>query len=250
LQGLDWSGIRAFSSTGECSNGEDMHWLMAQAGYKPVIEYCGGTELAGGYIAGTMVHKARAATFTTPALGMDMAILNDWGGACDNGEVFLLPPSVGMSTELISGDHYAAYYADAPKVGGVGLRRHGDQIERVAEGIYRIHGRVDDAMNLGGILVSSAEIERLLNVVEGVGETAAVAISPQGGGPSQLVVFAVLDRQVEDLQALLQETIRHQLNPLFKIGAVVAVESLPRTASNKVLRRVLREQYRVQTDPS
>ncbi len=250
MRGLDWSAIRAFSSTGECSNGEDMHWLMALAGYKPVIEYCGGTELAGGYIAATMVHKARAATFTTPALGMDMVILNDWGSACENGEVFLLPPSVGMSTKLIHGDHYEAYYADAPKAGGVGLRRHGDQIERVAEGIYRIHGRVDDSMNLGGIKVSSAQIERLLNAVDGVGETAAVAVSPKGGGPSQLVVFVVLDRSVEDLQVQLQEMIRQQLNPLFKIKAVVVVESLPRTASNKVMRRVMREQYCVQTAPS
>ena len=33
----DWSRIRAFSSTGECSNAEDMLYLMSLAGWKPII---------------------------------------------------------------------------------------------------------------------------------------------------------------------------------------------------------------------
>ncbi len=33
------------SSTGEASAPEDYHWLVARAGYKPVMEYCGGTEI-------------------------------------------------------------------------------------------------------------------------------------------------------------------------------------------------------------
>ena len=41
----------------------------------------------------------------------------------------------------------------------------------------------------------------------------------------------------------MQQTIRRELNPLFKIHEVVVVESLPRTASNKVMRRILRERY-------
>jgi len=243
LNGLDWTAIRAYSSTGECSNADDMHWLMAQAAYKPVIEYCGGTELAGGYLIGSMLQAARPACFTTPTMGTDIAILNEWGGACDNGEIFLRPPGIGLSTELINGDHQAAYYGNTPQIGGQKLRRHGDQVERIGAGHYRIHGRVDDAMNLGGIKVSSAEIERVLNAIEGVEETAAIAVTPSGGGPSQLVVYAVLANAIEDVPAVLQEAIRRQLNPLFKIEDVVVAESLPRTASNKVMRRVLRDQY-------
>jgi acetyl-CoA synthetase len=45
LHGLDWSAIKLFTSTGECSQADDMRWLMQQAGGKPVIEYCGGTEI-------------------------------------------------------------------------------------------------------------------------------------------------------------------------------------------------------------
>ncbi len=45
MAGLDWSSLRSFSSSGEASAPDDYHWLSSLAGYKPVIEYCGG-ELA------------------------------------------------------------------------------------------------------------------------------------------------------------------------------------------------------------
>jgi len=42
----------------------------------------------------------------------------------------------------------------------------------------------------------------------------------------------------------MQDAITAELNPLFKIHDVVAVEDLPRTASQKVMRRQLRGEYR------
>ena len=42
MAGLDWSSLRCYSSSGEASAPDDYHWLSSLAGYKPVIEYCGG----------------------------------------------------------------------------------------------------------------------------------------------------------------------------------------------------------------
>ena len=243
MEGVDFSAIRAFSATGECSSAEDMHYLMALAGYRPILEYCGGTELAGGYLLSTLVEPVAPATFNSATLGTDLAILNEDGQECESGEGFLVPPAIGMSTRVLNRDHREVYYAGVPKRDGVQLRRHGDQVERLAPGIYRVHGRADDAMNLGGIKVSSAEIERVLNAMPGVVETAAIAVPPPGGGPSGLVIFAVLEDSGGGWQDAMQQAIRRELNPLFKIHEVVLVESLPRTASNKVMRRVLRERY-------
>ncbi|MBC8232653.1 AMP-binding protein [bacterium] len=253
MKGLDWSAIKAFSSTGECSNPEDMLFLMSLAGYRPIIEYCGGTEIGGAYITGTVVQPSAPATFTTPALGLDFVILDENGHHTDNGEVFLIPPSIGLSEELLSQDHHQVYFEGTPKLPSdesaqaVALRRHGDQIERLGGGYYRIHGRVDDTMNLSGIKVSSAEIEQTLNSVSGIRETAAIAVSPMEGGPSQLVIYAVLlpeiNAEKEALKTTLQAAIKEHINPLFRIHGVVIVDSLPRTASNKVMRRVLRERY-------
>ncbi len=247
MKGLDWSRIKAFSSTGECSNREDMLFLMSLAEYKPIIEYCGGTEIGGGFITGTIIQPAAPATFTTPALGSDLVILDVEGEPTDNGEVFLVPPSMGLSTELLKSDHHRVYFDDTPSLPDTApLRRHGDQIERLAGGFFRAHGRVDDTMNLGGIKVSSAEIEQVLNTVSGVRETAAVAISPKDGGPSQLVIHAVLLLEVNSdktaLRTAFRSAIREQLNPLFRIHDVVIRDSLPRTASNKIMRRLLRDE--------
>ncbi|MDP6450671.1 MAG: AMP-binding protein, partial [Lentisphaeria bacterium] len=89
MEDCDWSKIRAFSSTGECSNAEDMLYLMWLAGYKPVIEYCGGTEIGGGYITGTVVQPCAPATFTTPALGLALVILDESGREARQGELFI-----------------------------------------------------------------------------------------------------------------------------------------------------------------
>jgi acetyl-CoA synthetase len=225
-----------------------MPFLMSRAGYKPVIEYCGGTEIGGGYITGTVVQHAAPATFSTPALGSDLVILDEQGRPADRGEVFLIPPSMGLSLTVLNRDHHEEYYAGTPQgPRGQLLRRHGDQMERFANGYFRAHGRADDCMNLGGIKVSSLEIEEVVGGVEGVDEAAAVAVSPPGGGPSMLVVYAVPAAETEpcpaDLRAAMQQAIRAELNPLFKVHDVVMTEALPRTASNKVMRRALRAEY-------
>ena len=248
VAGLDWSSIRCFSSTGECSNAEDMFWLMSRAQYKPVIEYCGGTEIGGGYLTGTMVQPAVPATFTTPALGLDVAILDETGADAQTGELFLVGPSIGLSNELIKGDHHTVYYEGTP-TGHAGelLRRHGDEMCHLPGGYFQALGRADDTMNLGGIKTSSAEIERVLNDVAGVQETAAIAVPPTGGGPDRLIIYMVSETggRVDpgEIRPAMQEAIKQRLNPLFRIHAVLAIPALPRTASNKVMRRTLRAQY-------
>jgi len=267
MKGLDWSSIKVYSSTGESSNPQDYLWLMARAGYRPVIEYCGGTEIGGGYFTGTVLQPASPSTFTTTNLGVDVVILDDDTQPADAGELFIVPPSIGLSNSLLNKDHHKVYYADLPKPdpnwqGAMGtplgeqthslgyqpvLRRHGDEVKKLANGYFRAHGRADDTMNLGGIKTSSVEIERLLDLVEGVKETAAVAVKPPTGGPNQLVVYCVqaegANKSNTELKNEFQSVMKKQLNPLFKVSDVVIKNQLPRTASNKVMRRVLRDEY-------
>ncbi len=236
-----FSSLKCFSSTGECSNFDDYFYLMSLANFRPVIEYCGGTEIGGSYIGGSLMQNGSPGTFSTPILGLDFIILDENGNESQEGELFIIPPSIGLSTTLLNGDHHRIYFEGTPK----NLRRHGDRIKKLPKGYYRGQGRADDTMNLGGIKTSSAEIERVLNKVEGVLETAAVAVEPKGGGASLLVVFAVLKKEnsKEIIQRSFQDAIREKLNPLFKIHDVVITRALPRTASNKVMRRTLRSSY-------
>jgi acetyl-CoA synthetase len=248
--GVDWSRVRVFSSTGEPSNRHDSLWLMSRADYRaPVIEYCGGTEIGGGHLTGTVLQPASPATFSTPALGLDLAIVDEHGRPAsvgDEGELFLVPPAIGLSQELLNRDHDAIYYDGCP-TGPKGeiLRRHGDQVARLPGGYFRAQGRADDTMNLGGIKVSSLELERVLEHHQAVYEAAAVAVQPDGEGAEKLVVFVVLADDVDSSQLSrdLGRALADELNPLFKIHDLVVVERLPRTASNKLMRRELRRRY-------
>lgn len=246
MENLDWRAIKIFSSTGECSNPEDMLYLMSLAGYKPVIEYCGGTEIGGSYITSTVIENNYPSLFTTPAMGLNFTLLNEEGEATNIGEVAIIPPSIGLSTQLLNADHDKVYFTGMPKTkDGKILRRHGDQVKQFPNGCYSVLGRVDDTMNLGGIKISAAEIERVIAGLPHIIETAAIAISPPNNGPSQLVIYASTQKslEIENIRKEMQKRINSQLNPLFKIHDVVLMSELPKTASNKIMRRILRNEY-------
>ncbi|EFJ52583.1 hypothetical protein VOLCADRAFT_120325 [Volvox carteri f. nagariensis] len=310
--GVDLSRVRVYGSTGEASAAEDYAWLMSRArGYRPIVEYCGGTEIGGGYVSSTLMHPCAPSTFTTATLGARLVLLAAgdegegagtgaaaalvWDGApCRtahqqstvSGEVALAMPMLGVSQRLLNKDHYQVYYAGMPVYGSTGmpLRRHGDEMAAMpaagpgpAAWSFCALGRCDDTMNLGGIKVSSVELERAVVAgVAGVVEAAAVGVAPPQGGPEELTLVLVVLRQqtpaaaaapgagsssgsgssssrngdeelqhgkqqIADLQRRCQEVLRTRLNPLFKVSRVVVVPSLPRNASNKVMRRVLRD---------
>lgn len=247
MEKFDWNTIKCFSSTGEVSNPEEMEYLMQLANNKPVIEYCGGTEIGGGYLASTVVQPNIASTFSTQTLGGEFILLDEEEKPTKKGEIFLIPPIMGLSTTLLNQDHHKVYYEGTPNFKGKILRRHGDEIEQMENGYYRMHGRVDDAMNLGGIKVSSIQIEEVINQLDFVKESAAIAVSPKGGGPALLVVYYVeSNKQTKERFVAAKQIIKKQLNPLFKVSDLVKIDVLPRTASGKVMRRKLRDLYRLQ----
>ncbi|WP_456376075.1 AMP-binding protein [Lutibacter sp.] len=246
MEKFDWNSIKCFSSTGEVSNPTEMEYLMQLANNKPVIEYCGGTEIGGGYVTSTVVQSNIASTFSSQALGGKFVLLDENNNKSTKGELFLIPPIMGLSNTLLNRNHFEVYYKNTPRYEGKLVRRHGDQLEQLENGYYKAQGRVDDAMNLGGIKVSSIQIEAILNKLEFIRESAAIAVSPKNGGPSLLVVYYVENKtfftEEERLKAAIT-SIRKQLNPLFKVTDLVKINTLPRTASNKVMRRKLRDLY-------
>ncbi len=247
METLDWSSIKCFSSTGEVSNPKEMEYLMNLAGNKPVIEYCGGTEIGGGYLSSTVVQPNIPSTFSTQTLGGKFILLDEEYKPAKKGEMFLLPPIMGLSDTLLNKNHHDIYYKGLPKYEEKTLRRHGDVLEQLDNGYYRALGRADDAMNLGGIKVSSIQIEELINRLDFIKESAAIGLSPEGGGPSELVIYYTefnSDYSREERFLKINKIIKTKLNPLFKISDVVQIDLLPRTASGKLMRKSLRSMHK------
>ncbi|XP_022153807.1 probable acyl-activating enzyme 18, peroxisomal [Momordica charantia] len=254
MEGLDWTKIRYFTSTGETSNVDDDLWLSSRSYYKPIIECCGGTELASSYIMGSPLQPQAFGAFSTASMTTGFVILDEHGMPYPEdqpcvGELGLFPLYLGASDTLLNADHDEVYFKGMPIYNEMQLRRHGDIIKRTVGGYFVVQGRADDTMNLGGIKTSSVEIERICDhAEESILETAAVGVSPIEGGPEQLVILVVLRkgyrRSPQELKIKFSKAIQSKLNPLFKVGFVKIVPNFPRTASNKLLRRVLRKQMK------
>ncbi|KAF5735709.1 acyl-activating enzyme 18 peroxisomal isoform X1 [Tripterygium wilfordii] len=254
MEGLDWTKIKSFASTGEASNVDDDLWLSSKAYYKPIIECCGGTELASSYIQGSLLQPQAFGAFSTATMTTGFVILDENGVPYPEdqrcvGEVGLFPIYLGASDRILNADHEKVYFKGMPMYKGMILRRHGDIIKRTVGGYFIVQGRADDTMNLGGIKTSSVEIERVCDRGdEGVLETAAVSVAPPGGGPELLVIFVVLKKgfngEPDKLKMKFSKAIQSNLNPLFKVSFVKIVPEFPRTASNKLLRRELRDQVK------
>lgn len=141
------------------------------------------------------------------------------------------------------------YFKGMPMYKDMQLSRHGDILKRTVGGYLVVQGRSDDTMNLGGKKTSKIEIERVCDRADvSVVETAAVSAAPPNGGPEQLAIFVVLTEGIiispDTLKKRFSRAIQSNLNPLFKVSSVKIVPMFPPTASNKLLRRVLRDQWK------
>ncbi|KAL2930662.1 putative acyl-activating enzyme 18 peroxisomal [Bienertia sinuspersici] len=239
MDGLNWTSVRVFASSGEASNVDDDLWLSSRSYYKPIIECCGGTELAGSYLQSSLLQPLAFGTFNTPTVSTGFVILNDHGNpfpedqACE-GEVALFPLMLGATDRLLNADHEEVYFKGMPLYKGMRLRRHGDIVKRTVGGYY---------------FTSSVEIERVCNQTDdNMLETAAVGAASPEGGPEMLVVFVVMKEKIdadpEKLRIQFSKAIQHSLNPLFKVRLVKILPEFPRTVTGKLLRRVLRDQVK------
>jgi hypothetical protein len=67
------------ATTGEASDIDDNLWLSSRASYKPIVECCGGTELASSYIQGSLLQPQAFGTFSGASMSTGFVILDEQG---------------------------------------------------------------------------------------------------------------------------------------------------------------------------
>jgi benzoate-CoA ligase family protein len=132
-------------------------------------------------------------------------------------------------------DHTRRAFAD-------GWFRTGDLLTRDVDGFYYHQGRADDVFKVAGQWVAPADVERVLLAHAAVAEAAVVGAAEEGGlvKPFAFVVAkngAHGERLTEELAAL---TVEH-LAPHQRPRRITLVDELPRTATGKLQRFVLKE---------
>ncbi|MFD2396974.1 hypothetical protein ACFSVJ_09405 [Prauserella oleivorans] len=118
--------------------------------------------------------------------------------------------------------------------------RTGDTYVRNADGTYSCLGRFNDMIKAGGIWVTPSEVEERILEHPDVAEAVVVAV-PDGDGLDKPIacVVPVPGRHV-DADALIQWC-RDGLASFKRPRAVVELDELPKTATGKIRRNILRD---------
>lgn len=248
----DLSSLRAFASTGEPWNPAPWWWLFEKVGDSklPIINYSGGTEIAGGILMGNPLLPQKPCSFPAPCPGMDVDILDDEGNPVEPGkvgELVIKQPWIGMARGFWQEkerylDTYWRRFKD--------IWVHGDFAMRDKDSHWFILGRSDDTLKVAGKRVGPAEVESLLVAHPLVTEAAVIGVPDEVKGTA-MVAFVVrnADEGVrvpsggvpleDELKALVAKDLGKPLAP----SKIHFVSALPKTRNAKVMRRVIRSAY-------
>eukprot|EP00918_Siedleckia_nematoides_P019577 GHVU01041768.1.p1 GENE.GHVU01041768.1~~GHVU01041768.1.p1 ORF type:complete len:659 (-),score=111.12 GHVU01041768.1:170-2035(-) len=248
-QRYDLSSLRILGTVGEPINPEAWRWYhsVVGGGRCDIIDTYWQTETGGHVItpvAGATAMKPGSASL--PFFGVEPAIVHPETGKELHGAgvmgILCFKRSWPGMMRTIYGDHQRfidTYLSPYP-----GWYFTGDGAMRDADGFYWITGRIDDTINVAGHRIGTAEVEHALSQHPGVAESAVVGFPNiiKGSGLCCYVILMPSHASVpeEEILGELKSTVRKYIGPIATPDRIVIVESLPKTRSGKILRRILR----------
>jgi acetyl-CoA synthetase len=119
----------------------------------------------------------------------------------------------------------------------------GDGARKDADGYIWVMGRVDDVINVSGHRLSTMEVESALVAHPLVAEAAVVARPDEikGSAIAAFVTLQVGNEPTDELKAELRTWVGKEIGSLAKPDEIRFTDSLPKTRSGKIMRRLLRE---------
>lgn len=247
IAGRDLSSVHVLGSTGEPWDPDSYEWLARDVfgGRVPVINFSGGTEVGGSFLAPYPVEPIHSCSLGGPSLGMDVDVVDDDATSIRGrvGELVCRQPWPAMTRGIWKDDqrYLDAYWSRFP-----GLWTHGDFAMVDSDGQWFILGRSDDVMNVAGKRLAPAEVESALSTHPAVAEVAAVGLPDPVKGEAVWAFWVA--RQGSDgvlpdnaaVAAELKAIVSAQLGKPFAPSRIWRVEALPKTRSAKILRRAIR----------
>ncbi|WAM12652.1 AMP-binding protein [Rhodococcus sp. JS3073] len=238
----DLSSVHTIGSTGEPWDPDSYDWLAQDVfgGRVPVINFSGGTEVGGSFLAPYPVEPIHSCSLGGPSLGMDVDVVDDAGRSLrgEQGELVCRQPWPSMTRGVWKDEerYLEAYWSTFP-----GVWRHGDYALVDDDGQWYIRGRSDDVMNVAGKRLAPAEVEAVLTAHPAVSEAAAVGVpDPKKGEAVWAFWVPRADADTADISAELVAAVAAELGKPFAPSVVHRVSRLPKTRSAKILRRAVR----------
>ena len=240
----DLSSLRILGTVGEPINPEAWRWFydVVGQGHCPIMDTWWQTETGMFQIAGVPAMPQKPGSAGRPVFGQAAEIVDEAGVPVEDGvEGFLtlLNPWPAMMRTLYGDDqrYVDAYWSVYP-----GKYATGDSARRDKDGYYWVIGRTDDIIKVSGHRLGTAEVESAITSHSAVAEAAAIGLPHEIKG-NAIHVYVVLNpgraegrEMTEDLRA----HVAQHLSPIAKPDEISYVDSLPKTRSGKIMRRVLR----------
>jgi len=237
---FDLSCLRHLASVGEPLNAEAVHWSIEAFG-KPFHDTFWQTETGSIVITNVPGMKVKPGSMGKPFPGITATVLNPktYEPFDHPGNVGLIALKPGWPSMIRSYWNNPTGYANKFKNGWFLC---GDRASIDPDGYFWFVGRDDDVINTGGHLVGPFEIESALLEHPAVAESAAVA-KPDKVNMEVVKAFVALKPGYtanDDLELEIMNHIRKRLSPLAMPQEIEFVDSLPKTRSGKIIRRILR----------
>jgi acetyl-CoA synthetase len=118
----------------------------------------------------------------------------------------------------------------------------GDSARKDQDGYVWVIGRMDDVIKVSGYRLGTAEVESALVSHPAVAEAAAIGLPHEIKG-NAIHAFVILRADAEKGDKLADELrnhVSHEIGPIAKPEDITFVDSLPKTRSGKIMRRLLR----------
>jgi acetyl-CoA synthetase len=240
----DLSSLRLLGSVGEPINPEAWKWYyeVIGKGQSPIMDTWWQTETGMFMITPTPVLPLKPGSGTRPFFGQEAEILDEDGKPVPDGEegyLVLKHPWPAMLRTVYGDDerYVSQYWSKYP-----GKYMTGDSAKRDKDGYFWIIGRVDDVIKVSGHRLGTAEIESALVGHPAVAEAAAIGLSHEVKGQA-IHCYVILRAGFSGSPELAEELRQHvstHMSPIAKPEEIQFVDSLPKTRSGKIMRRVLK----------
>jgi acetyl-CoA synthetase len=235
----DLSSLRHLVSVGEPLNPEAVIWSEKVFGL-PFHDSYWQTETGCIMISNYPGMKIKPGSMGRPFPGITATVLNPetYEPVPEAGRIGLIALEPGWPSMMRTYWKNEATYRNKFKNGWY---LTGDRARIDRDGYFWFVGRDDDVINTGGHLVSPFEVESALLEHEAVAESAVVS-KPDDINMEVVKAFVTLKPGYppdSDTELAIMNFIRKKLSPLAMPQEIEFVESLPKTRSGKIMRRLL-----------
>ncbi len=240
----DLSNLRVLGTVGEPINPEAWMWYhnVIGKGRCPIVDTWWQTETGGHMIAPLpFATSTTPGSATLPLPGIDAAIVDEQGKlVTDSGGLLVIrQPWPSMLRGIWNDD--ARYVDTYWKKFNNTFYFAGDGARCDDNGFFWIMGRVDDVLNVSGHRLGTMEIESALVSHDSVAEAAVVG-RPDDIKGEAICAFVVLKAAWnEALVDALRAHVAKEIGAIAKPDDIRFADSLPKTRSGKIMRRLLRD---------